>query len=379
MIYLDHNASTPVLPEVLEAMLPWLGPAAANPSSAHPSGRAARRAIEAARAQVAELIGASADEIVFSSGGTESSNLAIFGVAPPWSPDGRAGVVTSAVEHPATARPCDRLAERGYRVTRLPVDARCVVDLEAARVAIDADTRLVTVMHANNETGTLQPIAELARLARAAGALVHTDAAQSVGKVPVRVAELDVDLLTVAGHKLYAPKGVGALFVRRGVKLTPHTLGAGHERGVRPGTENTAFIVGLGAACEIASRSLDDEAARQAALRDLLLTKLRGAISGVTVHGALAPRLPSTLYVSFTGANGAALLGRCVDVAASTGSACHEGSERPSPVLTAMGIAHDEALGAVRLSLGRGTTEEDIVRAAEALATAYREVSARSS
>jgi cysteine desulfurase len=379
MIYLDHNASTPVLPEVLEAMLPWLGPDAENPSSAHPAGRAARRAIDEARARVAELLGASADEIVFSSGGTESSNLAIFGVAPPWSPEGRRGVVTSAVEHPATARPCDRLAERGYVVTRLPVDAECVVGLDAARAAIDRDTRLVTVMHANNETGAVQPIAELSRLARAVGALVHTDAAQSVGKVPVRVDELGVDLLTIAGHKLYAPKGVGALYVRRGVSLTPHTLGAGHEGGVRPGTENTAFIVGLGAACAIAARSLDDEAARQARLRDALLRKLRDAVEGVTPFSAGAVRLPSTLYVGFPGVSGAALLARCAELAASTGSACHEGDERPSPVLTAMGVARREALGAVRLSLGRGTTEQDVARAADVLATAYRELSARSS
>jgi cysteine desulfurase len=281
-------------------------------------------------------------------------------------------VVTTAIEHPATAQPCAWLQEHGRRVTRVGVDAEGRARVDEAREAIDADTALVTVMHSNNETGVLQPVAELAALARAAGALVHIDAAQSVGKVPVRVRDLGVDLLSVAGHKLYAPKGVGALYVKRGTPLVPLVRGASHERGLRPGTENVASIVGLGAACEAVGRDLDEVATRMRSLRDTLWDRLAAAIPALTRNGHRDLCLPNTLNVRFPRASGDAVLAGAPEVAASTGSACHEGRERASAVLLAMGVAPDEALGSVRLTLGRGTTEGDVVRAADALIRSFR-------
>jgi cysteine desulfurase len=245
-IYLDHNATTPLLPEVIDTMLPYLREHFGNPSSGHVYGTRAGRAVARAREQVAALLGCEADEVIFTSGGTEANNLAIRGVGA--AVENRRHIVTTVIEHPATARPCAWLEKHGRSVTRIGVDADGRVRVDAAREAIGRDTALVTVMHSNNETGVLQPVHELAVLAHAAGALLHTDAAQSLGKVPVNVRDLDVDLLSVAGHKLYAPKGVGALYVKRGTPLVPFTLGASHERGLRPGTENVASIVGLGAA-----------------------------------------------------------------------------------------------------------------------------------
>lgn len=267
-IYLDHNATTPVLPEVVNAMLPYLREHFGNPSSGHVYGTRARDAVARARAQVAALLGCDADEVVFTSGGTEANNLAIRGVAE--AVETRRHLVTTVIEHPATARPCAWLERHERTVVRVGVDAEGCARVDEARAVIDGDTALVTVMHSNNETGVLQPIAELAELAHAVGAVMHTDAAQSLGKVPVDVRALDVDLLSVAGHKLYAPKGVGALYVKRGTSLVPFALGAGHERGLRPGTENVASIVGLGAACEAAGRDLGVAAARLRALRDAL-------------------------------------------------------------------------------------------------------------
>ena len=369
-IYLDHNATTPLLPEVVDAMVPYLREHFGNPSSGHAYGRKAHEAVEAARAEVAALLGCAADEVVFTSGGTEANNLAIRGVA-----DARTQrhVVTSAVEHPATAAPCGYLEAHGWRVEKVAVDANGQVRVEDARAGIGDDTALVTVMHANNETGTLQPIAELADLARARGALVHTDAAQSVGKVPTRVDDLRVDLLSIAGHKLNAPKGVGALYVRRGTTLHPFARGAGHERGLRPGTENVASIVGLGVACTLARRRLTDRPHATRALRDRLWDRLRDAIPGLILHGHPTERLPNTLNVRFPGVLGSAVLAATPDVAASTGSACHDGAESASGVLLAMGIAPAEALGAVRLSVGSTTTEADVDAAAEALVRGWRE------
>ena len=363
-IYLDHNATTPVHPEVVEAMLPFLTERWGNPSSAHPAGRAARRGVEGARHAVAELLGARPHEIVFTSGGTESDNLAIHGALA-----GRAGaVLTSPFEHPAVAAPLAWLAEQGRPVHELPVDSDgCFVPT----APLPDDLALATVMLAHNETGAVQPVAALARRARAAGALVHTDAAQAVGKIPVDVGALGVDLLTIAGHKLYAPKGVGALFVREGVALQPFTRGAGQESGRRPGTENVAGIVALGAACRLAARRLVEEGERLAALRERLFALL-SAVPGLrrTVPGPRA--LPNTLHVRFPGTTGTRLLARCPGVAASTGSACHAGRETPSRSLRAMGLADDDALGAVRLSLGRGTTPDDVDRAGAQLVAAWR-------
>jgi cysteine desulfurase len=369
-LYLDHNATTPLLPEVLEALLPYLREHFGNPSSAHVYGQRARAAVETARAQVAALLGAEPDEIVFTSGGTEASNLAIRGVAAAL--PARRALVTSTIEHPATAAPCRALESEGWKVARIGVDADGRVDVDAARRALVDGPALVTLIHAQNETGVLQPVAAIARAARERGVLVHADAAQSAGKVPVDVRALGVDLLSIAGHKLYAPKGVGALYARRGTPLRPVLLGAGHERGMRPGTENVAGIVALGAASEIARRTLDAEGARQRALRDLLLERLRSAIPGLVLHGHPTERLPNTLNVRAPGLRGSEWLARAPEIAASTGSACHEGEESPSEVLLAMGVPAADALGAIRLSLGRGTTDEHAERAAAILGRATR-------
>ena len=370
-IYLDHNATTPLLPEVVDAMLPYLVTHFGNPSSGHPYGLRARSAVDRARDQVAAFLGCNADEVVFTSGGTEANNLAIRGVTEA-SPD-RTQVVTTTIEHPATARPSSWLEKHGRRVVRLGVDAEGRARLDEARAVIDRNTSLVTVMHSNNETGVLQPVAEVVRLAHSIDAVVHTDAAQSLGKVPVRVRELGVDLLSLAGHKLYAPKGVGALYVRRGTTLAPFALGASHERGVRPGTENVASIAGLGVACELVGRDLESTAARVKALRDLLWTRLASAVPGLALNGHRELRLPNTLNVRFPRASGSAVLEGAPEVAASTGSACHEGGESASAVILAMGVPPEEALGSVRLTLGRSTTEEDVVRAAEALVRSWRQ------
>jgi cysteine desulfurase len=369
-IYLDYNATTPVLPEVLEAMLPYLRERFGNPSSRHPYGRDARTAIEQAREQVALLLGCSADEIYFTSGGTEANNLALVGSAEAAAYSG--DVITSTIEHPSVLRPCDLLERRGFKVTRIGVDHRGIVRLDEAAQALRDSPLLLSVMHANNETGSIQPIRELAAMAKERGALVHTDAAQSVGKIPVDVDDLGVDLLTVAGHKLYAPKGVGALYVRRGTPLAPLLLGAGHERGLRPGTENVASIVGLGAACSLARKTLQSESERVGRLRDRLWAALQAEIPGLRLNGHPVQRLPNTLNVLFPGVRSSPLLEAAAGIAASAGSACHEGEESASSVLVAMGVDPQEGLGAVRLSLGRLTTEEDVDGAAAALAAAWR-------
>lgn len=371
-VYLDYNASTPVLPEVLEAMLPYLRDHFGNPSSSHAYGQRVRDAVDEGRAHVAALLECEPGEIVFTSGGTESSNLAIRGVAE--ARGDRRDIVTSVIEHPATEQACVSLERLGWHVTRLGVDGSGRVRVADADAAVTTRTSLVTVMHANNETGVIQPIREVAAIARAAGALVHCDAAQSVGKVPVRVDELGVDLLSLAGHKLYAPQGVGALFVRRGTPLTPLLRGAAHEGGRRPGTENVAGIVGLGAACRRAKQDLVSEAARVRALRDRLWTRLVEAIPALVLNGDPELRLPNTLNVRFPAVSGNALLAAAPDVAASTGSACHAGHDRASSVIVAMGIPEPEAVGSVRLTLGRGTTLEELERAAGALIRAWHAV-----
>ncbi len=372
-IYLDHNASTPILPDVLDAMLPYLKEEHGNPSSSHAYGRVARDALKRARVQVAALIGAESDEILFTSGGTEASNLAIRGLAA--AVTSRKGIVTSRIEHPATLMPVARLIEQGRDATHVTVDESGRARVEEFERAINDQTVLVTLMHSNNETGVLQPVRDVARIARRAGAFVHTDGAQSVGKVALDVNALGVDLMTVAGHKMYAPKGVGALYVRRGTPLVPVLLGAGHERGLRPGTENVASIVGLGAACEIAARDVSVESARVGMLRDRLGSLISSLVPGVAVNGHLVERLPNTLSIRFPRVSATALLAAAPEVAASTGSACHDGLETASSVILAMGVSPDQAVGSVRLTLGRGTTDDDIHRAADALARAWRDVS----
>lgn len=369
-IYLDHNATTPIAPEVVDAMLPYLRDHFGNPSSTHPFGRRTHDAVEQARAQVAALLGATAEEIYFTSGGTEASNLAIFGSLAA-RPD-RPHVITSVIEHPATDHPCRHLNDRGHHVDRLPVDAFGQVDTSAIDERLHHKTGLVTVMHANNETGVIQPVSALAARAHAAGALMHTDAAQSLGKIPVLVDEMNVDLLTIAGHKLYAPKGVGALYVKRGTPLRPYLRGAGHERGLRPGTENVASIVGLGAACELAQASLETEATRVRRLRDQLWAHLQAHIPNVAVNGHFEDRLPNTLSVRLPRVSGNTVLAETPQIAASTGSACHEDGEAASTVITAMGIDPQDALGTLRLTLGRLSTENHIDEAGTHLVNTWR-------
>jgi cysteine desulfurase len=371
VIYLDHNATTPVASEVLDAMRPHLERDFGNPSSTHRYGKVANAAIELARAQVAALLGCAADSVVFTGSGSEADNLAIKGVALARRDDGD-HIITSAIEHPAVLGPCRYLQARfGYRLTMVPVDELGVVDPDDVRRAIEPGTVLVTVMHANNEVGTLQPIAEIARLARERGIATHTDAAQSLGKVAVDVEALGVDLLTLAGHKMYAPKGVGVLYVRPGTRLDPLVHGGGQEHGIRAGTENVPYVAGLGAACELAGRRLRARAPLQVMrLRDRLHTAMRSAVPGLVLNGHPDDRLPNTLNVSFPGRDGESVLERTPSVAAATGSACHSGRTDPSPVLTAMGLSPERALGAVRLSLGYDTTATEIDAAAADLIAA---------
>ncbi len=368
-VYLDHNASTPVLPVVVDAMLPYLREHFGNPSSTHVYGKTLREAVERAREQVARLIDCTPEEVFFTSGGTEANNLAIRGLAAA-KPD-RRHILTSVIEHPATAGPCVWLEQHGYTVFRAPVDETGRVVLERVREHLGQETALVTIMHANSETGMLQPIPEIADMAHAAGSLIHIDAAQSCGKIIVSIIREKVDLLSIAGHKLYAPKGVGALFVRGGTLIKPLVIGADHERGLRPGTENVASIVGLGQACETARHSLAKEGERVSRLRDRLWGLLREAVPGIAMNGCPGDRLPNTLSVRFPGVSGNALLASCPGIAASTGSACHEGGDSASEVILAMGIPEAEAIGTVRLSLGRQNTREEIEVAAARLIKAW--------
>ncbi len=371
LIYLDNNATTPVDPRVIEAIGPALRDGWGNPSSGHRAGRLARDLVEDGRARVAVCLGVEADEVVFTSGGSESDNWALRGVV---AARGGGHVVTTAVEHPAvlaTARALER--EGRIRLTVLGVDRFGLVDPGAAARALEADTVLVSVMLANNEVGTLEPVAEIAAACRRRGVLVHTDAAQAVGKVAVDARALDVDLLTLAGHKLYAPKGVGALFVRRDTAIERFVHGAGHERGLRAGTENVPGIVGLGAACEIVRTEPADAPLRLAALRDDLEARLARGFPALVRHGHPRARLPNTASVALPGVDANALLDALADeVAASPGAACHTGEARPSAVLTAMGVDPATALATVRFSVGRFTTAADVEEAAARILVAAR-------
>lgn len=372
-IYLDHNATTPIDPDVLKAMLPYLRDEFGNPSSAHALGRRARDAVKEARAKVAILIGASPDEIVFTSGGTEANNIAIRGAVA-----GRlhTAIVTSAIEHPATEACCAFLETGGHKVTRIAPNPDATVNLEKFIAAIDRDTALATIIHAQNETGTLQPVAAIGAAARRHGALTHIDAAQSAGKIAIDVDELGIDLLSIAGHKIYAPKGIGALYVRRGITLPSLLLGAGQEHGRRPGTENVASIVALGEACRIAALHLKTGRHDLQHLADALYARLKQEIPGIQPVGHTEQRLPNTLNVLFPGVSGRRLLACCPDVLASNGSACHADNEEPSAILTALGIPPHAALGSVRLSLGRGTTRAHVETAASSLVAAWRAMTA---
>jgi cysteine desulfurase len=379
-IYLDYNATTPVDPRVADAMRPLLAEDFGNPSSSHAYGTAPRAALTAARAQVADLVGADPDEIIFTGSGSEADTLAIRGVVLAALTDGptrwvhrRPHVVTQVTEHPAVLRACEALHRlHGVDITYLPVNPDGLVDPSALGDAMTDRTVVVTVMHANNETGAIQPIADLAEIAHAHGALLHTDAAQSTGKIPVQVDLLGADLLTVVGHKMYAPKGIAALYVKDGLRLEPVVPGGGQERGLRAGTENVALAVALGAAADLAADALAaGETNRLRDLRDSLHALLHQRLPGrVELNGPHHARLPNTLNVSIAGLSGDALLARTPRVAASTGSACHSGNTDPSPVLTAMGLGTSRALAALRLSLGRWTTHASVTQAVEALGAA---------
>lgn len=370
-VYLDYNATTPVAPEVATVIRPWLEKQFGNPSSSHVYGQRAKEAVERARGEVAGLIGARAEEIVFTGSATEANNLALLGVTRAL-PDKR-HLVISAVEHPAVMQPAMHLRAGGWEVTVVPVDGTGRVSPEDVGKALRQDTALVSVMHANNEVGTLQPVAEIARLAKARGILVHTDAAQSAGKVLLDVAALGVDLLTLAGHKFYASKGIGALYVRQGTPITPVLFGAGQEGGLRPGTENVAFIVGLGAAARLARERLPQASEKLRQLRDRLHDLLKAAVPGLQLNGHPEHRLPNTLHVSFPSVSGRTLLERAAtDVAASVGSACHAHDDQVSGVLAAMGLDSARARGAVRLSVGEPTTEQEVASAVEALARGWK-------
>ncbi|HUS79806.1 MAG TPA: cysteine desulfurase family protein [Armatimonadota bacterium] len=371
-VYLDYNATTPLAPEVVEAIQPCLGTLFGNPSSPHAYGIAARRSVEAARAQVAAMLGCAVDEVVFTSGGTEASNTAIKGVALAGVGRGR-HLITAAAEHPATLEPCAALAAQGWEVTVLPVDGHGRVRPEDVAAALRPDTVLVSIMHANNEVGTLQPIVEIAALAHAAGALLHTDAAQTVGKAPVRVDALGADLVSIAGHKFYAPKGVGALYVRRGVTLAKFMHGAGHEANRRASTENLLGIVALGAACRLVAEHLAEHAAHLRAMRDRLWARLAAEAGDVRLHGHPEERLPNTLSVGFRGLDATDLLAELYDdVAVSAGSACHSSEVSISPVLRAMRVPEEYARGTLRFSVGRMTTGEEVDYAAAAVVRAVR-------
>jgi len=373
-IYLDYNATTPVAPEVADAVDRAVRELWGNPSSAHAWGRRAREAVESARASVAALLGCEPDEVIFTGAGTESDNAAVVGVAEALGERGR-HIVISAVEHAAVEQPCRWLEGRGFSVTRVGVDASGRVNPADVGAALRGDTVLVSIVHAQNETGVLQPVAEIGELTRARGIAFHTDAAQSVGKLELDVSKLRCDLLTVAGHKLYAPKGVGALYVRRGAPLASFLRGAAHEGGRRAGTENVPGIVGLGAACDLARRELPGRTAHLLELRERLARRLGEAVPTLVIHGREVDRLPNTLSVAFPGARAADLAARAEDVALSLGAACHSSQPHVSPVLRAMGVPDDLALATLRLSVGTPTTSAEIDRAAAILAGTLRSVS----
>jgi len=357
-VYLDHNASTPIDPTVTAAMRPFFKDAYGNPSSGHWAAVAAKEALDKARQQIADRLDCASEEVVFTSGGSEANNLAIKGAFLALRSKGQ-HIVTSVIEHPAVLGPCRFLETLGASVTYLPVDRYGRVDPNHFLCAITPRTILASIMHANNEVGTIQPIAELSRIAHEHGVLFHTDAAQTLGKVPVSVKQLGSDLLSIAGHKLYAPKGVGALFVRRGVTLEPLIHGAGHESGRRAGTESALLTIGLGAAGELAADLAPMQRVRE--LRDYFWRRLQQAFGDcIVLNGHPEHRLPNTLNVSFLRQSGAEILARMTNVAASTGSACHAGRIELSPVLKAMGVTEEVGNGAIRFSLGRATTNNDI-------------------
>jgi len=370
-IYLDYNATTPIDSQVAEAMLPYIHGLYGNPSSGHAFGLEARAGVDRARHQVASMLGCHDDEVLFTSGGTESDNHAIKGIA---GADRARGnhVITSNIEHPAVEEVCRYLEIQGLDVTYLPVDGHGLIDPQQVEDTITDRTIMVTIMHANNEVGTIQPIREIADIARRHGAVMHSDCAQSVGKIPVDVDDLGVDLLTIAGHKLYAPKGIGVLYIRRGVEIEKFMHGADHEMGRRAGTENIILEAGLGIACQLIEQNLDSYIQHMSQMRDRLEAGLQREIPGVRVNGHPEKRLPNTSSVSFKGQEANTILDKLQSVAASAGAACHSDRIDVSDVLKAMNLPIEYAMGTIRLSVGRDTTEDEIDRAVQEIADVIR-------
>lgn len=369
-IYLDYNATTPVDPSVFEAMEPFLRTHFGNPSSSHSLGRAAKEAIEDARAKISGLLGCDRDEIVFTGGGTEASNMAIKGIM---LAGYRAGghMVTTAIEHPATLVPSAWVEKMGCEVSIVDCNSSGVVSPGAIADALRPNTRLVSIMHANNEIGTIQPIREIAAICHEHSVLVHTDASQTIGKIPAFVDQLDVDLMTIAGHKFYGPKGIGVLFVREGLDIEPLLHGAAHENGLRAGTENTPYIVGLGQAAFLAASQLDESAGISASLRDRFWSTIAKHVPRAVLHGFDVDRLPNTASIAFPGVSGADMLARVPEVCASLGAACHSSGEHKSGTLHAMGVPEELAKGTIRFSFGRSSTIEDTDRAAMLMVEAW--------
>lgn len=376
-IYFDYNATTPLLPEVIDAMLPHLRENFGNPSSAHWYGQQAKEAVDMARAQVAKLINCQPDEIVITSGGSESNNQAVKGVVEVHK-KGKNHIITSSIEHPAMKNPCGYLENcRDCSVTYLPVDKYGVVNPTDVERAINENTVLISIMYANNEVGTIQPIAEIGEVAAKNGICFHSDAAQAVGKIPVTIDKFKIDLMTICAHKFYGPKGVGALYLRRGTKVHSLIHGSGHERGLRAGTENVASIVGMGKAAEIAENGMVREAMRIGALRDAFFEKLSAKIKGVVQNGHPIKRLPGTLHVSFDGVNGSELLDLVPEICATTGAACSDRAKDISGVLKAMGLSRELGMGSVRFSLGKYNTMEEIDYAVNRFVEAVKELRSR--
>ncbi len=371
-IYLDFNASTRMAPEVVAAMMPYLEESFGNPSSLHWAGLGARDAVEKARSQVADLISCDATEVIFTSGGTEANNHVIKGLYFAQRAIGKPfHVIISSTEHPAVIEPCRFLETFGATVTHLTVDASGLVDPDDVRKAICPATSLISIMHANNETGTIQSLSEIATIAHEHGIFFHTDAAQSIGKISVEIDLLGVDFLSIAGHKLYGPKGVGALYVREGIAIEPLLHGANHEAGRRAGTENVLEVVGLGAACGLAEKWVDNGSITE--MRDYFWNRLQEEFGErVVLHGHVTQRLPNTLNVSFVGQIGSELLAKMPFLAASTGAACHAGDIHISPVLAAMGVTAEVGIGAIRFSLGRTTTRDELDQVVNALIKTIR-------
>ncbi|HSW38888.1 MAG TPA: cysteine desulfurase family protein [Acidobacteriota bacterium] len=376
-IYLDNNATTAIDPVVREQMLPWLGERVGNPSSIHSFGLEARRAIDKARVSVARLVGAQPDEILFTGGGTEADNLAILGAAGASTRTGPR-IATTAIEHQAVLKPCRYLAGTGCALTILPVGIDGLLNAGEADSALQEDTLLVSVMLANNDIGTIQPVGELSALLKKRGILLHTDAVQAAGKIPVDVTALGVDLLSLSAHKLHGPQGVGALYLRKGTRLSPRSYGGHQEKGLRPGTENVAAIVGFGKACEIARERLQADAARVETLRIFFENAVRERVEGVSINGRGAPRLPNTSNISFENIDGETLAINLdlLGVAVSTGAACSSSENEPSHVLVAMGQSQRQARSSVRFSFGRDNSREDAERAVELVVKAVESIRA---